>query len=366
MKKIQYNKTKEGVEMIKRDETKKITIGNLSIGGENKVVIQSMTNTKTKDVMATVKQIQALEKVGCQIVRVACLDKEDAKMIREIKKKITIPIVADIHFDYEIALEAIESGVDKIRINPGNIGNEERVKKVVDACKQKSIPIRIGVNAGSLEKDLLEKYGGRPTAKAMVESAKRHIDILEKLDFYNICLSLKASDLKLCIQAYEEAARTFCYPLHLGITEAGTAFSGTIKSSIGLGILLNEGIGDTLRVSLSADPVEEIKVAKEILKDCGLYHKSPKLVSCPTCGRTKIDLIPIAKQIEEFLQTIESDMTVAVMGCAVNGPGEAKEADVGVAGGDGEAVLFKKGKIIKKIKEDEIIPVLKQEIINMI
>ena len=352
--------------MVKRNETRKIQVGNVTIGGKNKVVIQSMTNTVTKNVEATVKQIQALEKAGCQIIRVACLDKDDAKAIKEIKKYITIPIVADIHFDYQIALEAIKAGVDKIRINPGNIGNEERVKKVVDACKENGIPIRIGVNAGSLEKDLLEKYGGKPTAKAMMESAKRHVDILEKFEFYDICISLKASDLNLCIEAYEEAAKTFNFPLHLGITEAGTAFSGTIKSSIGLGILLNEGIGDTLRVSLSADPVEEIKVAKEILKDCNLYKKSPKLVSCPTCGRTKIDLIPIAKQIEDFLQTIESDITVAVMGCAVNGPGEAKEADIGVAGGNGEAVLFKKGEIIKKIKEEEIIPILKQEIMNMI
>ena len=352
--------------MVKRNETRKIQVGNVTIGGENKVIIQSMTNTSTKDVKKTVKQIHALENVGCQIIRVACLDKEDANAIKEIKREIKIPIVADIHFDYQIALEAIKSGVDKIRINPGNIGNEERVKKVVDACKENCIPIRIGVNAGSLEKDLLEKYGGKPTAKAMVESAKRHIEILENLEFYDICLSLKASDLNLCIEAYEQAAKTFNYPLHLGITEAGTAFSGTIKSSIGLGILLNAGIGDTLRVSLSADPIEEIKVAKEILKDCNLYYKSAKLVSCPTCGRTKIDLIPIAKEIEDFLQTIEKDITVAVMGCAVNGPGEAKEADAGIAGGNGDAVLFKKGKIIKKVKEDDIIEVLKEEIMNMI
>ncbi len=352
--------------MVKRYETKQIKVGNVTIGGENKVIIQSMTNTKTKDVEKTVKQIKELEHAGCEIIRVACLDKDDAKAIRDIKKKINIPIVADIHFDYKIALEAINAGVDKIRINPGNIGNEERVKKVVDACKEKNIPIRIGVNSGSIEKDLLEKYGGKPTAEAMIESAKRHIDILENLEFFNICLSLKASDLKLCIKAYEEAAKSFNYPLHIGITEAGTAFSGTIKSSIGIGILLNEGIGNTIRVSLSADPVEEIKVAKEILKDCNLFSKSARLIACPTCGRTKIDLIPIAKQIEDFLQTIDKDITVAVMGCAVNGPGEAKEADIGVAGGDGEAILFKKGKIIKKIKEEEIISVLKKEIINII
>ena len=304
--------------MIRREETRPIFVGKVQIGGQKKVVIQSMTNTKTKDVKSTTKQILDLEKAGCEIVRVACLDLEDEEAIKEIKKEIHIPIVADIHFDYKIALKAIEAGVDKVRINPGNIGDEEKVKKVVDACKKRNIPIRIGVNAGSLEKDLLEKYGGKPTAKAMVESAKRHIDILEKLDFFDIALSLKASNLDLCIKAYEEAANTFPYPLHLGITESGTEFSGTIKSSIGLGVMLRQGFGDTIRVSLSDDPVKEIKVAKEILKDSNLYTKSPTLVACPTCGRTQIDLIPIAKQVEEFLQTIEADITVAVMGCAVN------------------------------------------------
>lgn len=352
--------------MVKREDTRAIFVGHMQIGGQDKVLIQSMCNTKTKDVEATVKQILDLEKVGCQIIRVACLDIEDAVAIREIKKQIHIPIVADIHFDYKIALQAIQSGVDKVRINPGNIGSEEKVKQVVEACKDKKIPIRIGVNAGSLEKDLLDKYGGSPTAKAMVESAKRHVDILEKLEFYDIAISLKASNLDLCIQAYEEAAKTFNYPLHLGITEAGTAFSGTIKSSIGLGVMLRKGIGDTIRVSLSDNPIEEIKVAKEILKDCNLYKNSPKLVSCPTCGRTQIDLIPIAKQIEEFLQTINKDITVAVMGCAVNGPGEAKEADIGIAGGIKEAVLFKKGQIIKKVPQEDIVEVLKKEILEMI
>lgn len=313
---------------------------------------------------ATVKQILELEKAGCEIVRVACLDIDDAKAIKEIKQKINIPVVADIHFDYKIALEAIESGVDKIRINPGNIGSEERVKKVVESCKKHKIPIRIGVNGGSLEKDLL--LDGKPTAKEMVESAKRHVEILEKLDFYDICISLKASDLDLCIEAYEEASKEFNYPLHLGITEAGTAFSGTIKSSIGLGVLLRQGIGDTMRVSLSDNPVEEIKVAKEILKDCNLYNKSPKLVACPTCGRTQIDLIPIAKEVEEFLQGIEADITVAVMGCAVNGPGEARNADIGIAGGIKEGLLFKKGEIIRKVKQEEIVNVLKEEILKMI
>lgn len=350
--------------MNKRTITRKIKVRDIQIGGQNRVVIQSMTNTKTKDVESTVKQILELEDAGCEIVRVACLDIEDAKAIKEIKENIHIPIVADIHFDYRIALQAIESGVDKIRINPGNIGSEDRVKKVVEACREHKIPIRIGVNAGSLEKDLL--VDGKPTAKAMVESAKRHVEILEKLDFYDICISLKASDLDLCIEAYEEAAKNFNYPLHLGITEAGTAFSGTIKSSIGLGVLLRQGIGDTIRVSLSDNPVEEIKVAKEILKDCGLYNKSAKLVSCPTCGRTQIDLIPIAKEVEEFLQKIESDITVAVMGCAVNGPGEAQNADIGIAGGIKEGLLFKKGEIIKKVKQEDIVDVLKQEILKMI
>lgn len=323
---------KKRMNKMKRTQTRKIMVGKVAIGGQNKVVIQSMCNTKTKDIEATVKQILALEKVGCEIIRVACLDKEDAKAIREIKKKIHIPMVADIHFNSSIALEAMEAGVDKIRINPGNIGSEEKVKAVVEACKNHKIPIRIGVNAGSLEKELLVR-DGKPTAKAMVESAKRHVEILEKLDFHDYAVSLKASNLDLCIDSYREASKIFDCPLHLGITEAGTEFSGTIKSSIGLGILLREGIGDTIRVSLSDDPVKEIKVAKEILKDCNLYHKSPTLIACPTCGRTQIDLIPIAKEMEAFLQTIEANITVAVMGCAVNGPGEAKEADIGIAGG---------------------------------
>lgn len=350
---------------MERNETRKIMVGNVQIGGQNKVVIQSMCNTKTKDVQSTVKQILALEEAGCEIIRVACLDIEDAKAIKEIKKQIHIPIVADIHFDYRIALEAIEAGVDKVRINPGNIGSKERVALVVNKCKERHIPIRIGVNAGSLEKDLLEKYG-KPTAMAMVESAKRHIDILEDLDFHDYAVSLKASNLDLCIESYMEASKEFDCPLHLGITEAGTEFSGTVKSSIGLGYMLRQGIGDTMRVSLSDDPIKEIKVAREILKDCNLYSKSPTLVACPTCGRTQIDLIPIAKEVESFLQTIEADITVAVMGCAVNGPGEAREADIGIAGGIGEGLLFKKGEIIKKVKQDEIVECLKEEIMKMI
>lgn len=351
---------------MKRYETRPIYVGDVKIGGQNKVVIQSMCNTKTKDISSTVKQILELEDIGCEVIRVACLDIKDAMAIKEIKEKIHIPIVADIHFDYRIALEAIKSGVDKIRINPGNIGDEEKVRLVVEACKEKHIPIRIGVNGGSLEKDLLKKYNGKVTAEAMVESAKRHVKILENLDFYDIAISLKASDLDLCIDAYKEASKTFPYPLHLGVTEAGTYFSGAISSSIGLGVMLREGIGDTIRVSLSANPVEEIKVAKEILKNCKLYDKSPKLIACPTCGRTQIDLIPIANEIEEFLQTINKNITVAVMGCAVNGPGEASHADIGIAGGINEGVLFKKGKIIKKVPQDKIVQILKDEILEMV
>ena len=351
--------------MYKRTETKPIFVGNVRIGGQNKVVIQSMCNTKTKDIKSTIDQIIRLENVGCEIIRVACLDIEDAKAIKNIKEKIHIPIVADIHFDYKIALEAIKSGVDKIRINPGNIGDEEKIKAVVEACRSKKIPIRIGVNAGSLEKDILEKYG-KPCSDAMIESAKRHVEILEKLNFKDIAISLKASNLDMCVEAYEKAAKEFIYPLHLGITEAGTAFSGTIKSSIGLVIMLKEGIGDTIRVSLSDDPVEEIAVCKEILKNCDLYKNSPKLVSCPTCGRIGYDLIPIAKEIEKFLQTLNADITVAIMGCAVNGPGEAREADIGIAGGNKEAILFKKGEIVKKVKQEEIVEVLKKEILEMI
>lgn len=351
--------------MYKRTETRPIYVGGIQIGGQDKVVVQSMCNTKTKDVKATVEQILKLEAVGCEIIRVACLDVEDAKAIKEIKKQIHIPIVADIHFDYKIALAAIEAGVDKIRINPGNIGDEEKTKAVVEACKANKIPIRIGVNGGSLEKDLLEKYG-KPCAEAMVESARKHVEILEKLNFYDIAISLKASNLDMCIEAYEKAAEAFKYPLHLGITEAGTAFSGTIKSAIGLGTLLREGIGDTIRVSLSDDPIEEVPVCKEILKNCNLLKNSAKLVSCPTCGRIQYDMIPIAKEMEKFLQTLDTDITVAIMGCGVNGPGEAREADIGIAGGVKEGVLFKKGEIVRKVKEEDMVKVLKEEILEMI
>lgn len=350
--------------MVKRNETRKIFVGDVQIGGQDKVVIQSMTNTKTKDVKSTVEQILKLEEAGCEIVRVACLDVEDARAIKEIKSKIHIPVVADIHFDYRIALEAADAGVNKIRINPGNIGSNDRVKAVVDKCKEKHIPIRIGVNSGSLPKDILEKYG-KPTAKGMVESGLRHIKILEDLEFFDIALSLKASTLDLCIESYTEASNAINYPLHLGVTHAGTEFSGTVSSSIGLGAILMQGIGDTMRVSLSADPVKEIKVAKEILKDCNLYNKSPKLIACPTCGRIQYDLIPIANEVEDFLQTIKSNITVAVMGCGVNGPNEARHADIGIAGGIKEGLLFKKGEIIRKVKQEDMVKVLKEEILKM-
>ena len=348
-----------------RSETRPIHVGNLTLGGNDHIYIQSMTNTKTKDVNATVNQILELEKAGCEIVRMACFDKEDAYAIREIKKQVHIPLVADIHFDYQLALIAIESGIDKIRINPGNIGSKDKVKLVVDACKEKNIPIRIGVNAGSLEKGLLEKYG-KPCAQAMVESARGHVEILEELGFYDICISLKASTMLMCVEAYELASQEFPYPLHIGITEAGTAFGGTIRSSAGLGILLHEKIGNTIRVSLSDNPVEEIKVARELLSNFGLLTDAPTLVSCPTCGRIQYDLIPIAKEIEKFLTTIRKPITVAIMGCAVNGPGEARHADIGIAGGVKEGLLFKKGEIIKKVPQEELCDVLKAEITEMI
>ena len=350
--------------MRNRNETKRIMVGDIQIGNNNHVVIQSMTNTKTKDITSTVNQILELEKEGCEIIRVACLDIDDAKAIKQIKEKITIPIVADIHFNYKIALEAIRAGVDKIRINPGNIGDKENIQKVVEACKKSHIPIRIGVNSGSLEKDILQKYG-KVTAEAIIESAKRHVKILEEFDFNDICISLKSSSLDLCIKAYEIASDIFDYPLHLGITESGTNFGGTIKSSIGLGILLREGIGNTIRVSLSDSPVEEIKVAKEILKNTNLYENFVSFTSCPTCGRTQVDLIPIAKEIEDFCSTLPYSLKVAVMGCAVNGPGEAKEADIGIAGGNNEWLLFKRRKIIKKIPHSNIITEFKKEILNM-
>lgn len=349
---------------MRREETRSFKVGHLTLGGHHHVIIQSMCNTKTKDVEATVKQILELEQAGCELIRVAIFDKEDAYAIKDIKKQIHIPLVADIHFDYRLALLAIENGIDKIRINPGNIGSMDKVKAVVEACKEKHIPIRIGVNGGSLEKDILEKYG-KPTALGMIESAKKHIDILESLDFHDYAISLKSSSTLLTIEAYTLASQTFDCPLHIGVTEAGTRLGGTIKSSLGIGTLLYNGIGNTIRVSLSDNPVEEIKVAKTLLKELGLIDHVPTLVSCPTCGRIQYDLIPIAKEMEDFLNTIHADITVAIMGCAVNGPGEAKHADIGIAGGVGEGLLIKKGKIIRKIPQDQIINELKKEIIEM-
>ena len=348
-----------------RTETRSFQIGHLTMGGNNHVIIQSMCNTKTKDVEATVKQIHELEKAGCEMVRVAIFDKEDASAIADIKKQIHIPLIADIHFDYRLALLAIENGIDKIRINPGNIGSMDKVKAVVEACKQHHIPIRIGVNGGSLEKDILKKYG-KPTAQGMIESAKKHVDILESLDFHDYAISLKSSNTLLTIEAYTLASQTFDCPLHIGVTEAGTKLGGTIKSSLGIGTLLYQGIGNTIRVSLSADPVEEIKVAKTLLKELELIDHVPTLVSCPTCGRIQYDLIPVANEIEDFLNTIHADISVAIMGCAVNGPGEAKHADIGIAGGVKEGLLIKKGEVIKKVKQEDMVQVLKDEILKMI
>ncbi|MBX6353254.1 MAG: flavodoxin-dependent (E)-4-hydroxy-3-methylbut-2-enyl-diphosphate synthase [Thermoflavifilum sp.] len=347
--------------MYHRTQTRPVRVGHLTLGGNDKVYIQSMTTTKTADVKATVEQIHRLEDAGCEIVRVTVNNRDAAEAVREIKRQIHIPLVADIHFDYRLALLAIENGVDKVRINPGNIGGRERVQAVVKACKERGIPIRIGVNAGSLEHDILERYG-YPTAEGMLESAKRHVQILEELDFQDIVISMKASDVPLAIEAYRLAAETFPYPLHLGITEAGTLFSGTIKSAAGLGTLLSMGIGNTIRVSLSADPVEEVRVARELLKTFHIISNAVTLVSCPTCGRIDIDLIPMVNEIEEYVQNIKAPIKVSVLGCAVNGPGEAREADIGIAGGRGEGLLFRKGKIIRKVPEKDLVAELKKEI----
>lgn len=342
--------------MTLRTKTRVVKVGNLYLGGDNPILIQSMTNTKTKDITATINQINELTRLGCEIIRVAVLDKEDAYSIGEIKKGISIPLVADIHFDPELAIIAINQGVDKIRLNPGNINKKEKIAEIVNLCKEKNIPIRIGVNAGSLPRDL------EVNAENMIIAAKRHIEILENLGFYDIVLSLKASNIDLTLEAYKLASQVFDYPLHVGITEAGTSFKGLITSSIGLSKILGENIGNTIRVSLTDDPKFEIMAAKEILKELHLKNNVPTLTSCPTCGRTQINLIPIAKEIEQYLQTVKKDIHVAVMGCAVNGPGEAKEADLGIAGGIGEALIFKKGVIVRKISEDKIIEELKKEI----
>lgn len=346
---------------MKRENTRAIKVGNVIIGNQNRIVIQSMTNTRTKDIKNTVDQILRLEKNGCEIVRLAILDEEDAKAIKEIKKYVHIPLVADIHFNHKLALKAIESGIDKIRINPGNIESKEAVESVVFKCKENNIPIRIGINSGSLEKDLLKKYG-KPCAKAMIESAKRHVQILEDLDFHDICLSFKSSDVRLTIEAYELASNTFNYPLHLGVTEAGTMLSSSIKSSAALGTLIHMGIGDTIRISVSGPPEDELIVAKQLLNNFGLFDKVPNLIACPTCGRIQYDMLPIVNEIEKYLNNIHEDIEVAIMGCPVNGLQEASHADIGIAGGKDSAILFKKGKQIKVIKQDEIIEVLKEEI----
>lgn len=347
--------------MFDRNKTRKVKIGNVTIGGGSKIAIQSMCNTKTEDVEATVRQIQKLEHAGCDIVRCAVPNMEAAKAFAEIKNRIHIPLVADIHFDYRLAMAAIEYGADKIRINPGNIGSNDSVKAVVELAAKKNIPVRIGINSGSLEKEILEKYR-KVTAQALYESAVKNVLLLENLGYENLVVSIKASDTGHCIRAYELFAKEYDYPLHLGVTEAGGMFAGSIKSAVGLGIMLNSGIGDTFRVSLTADPVEEIKTAKLILQALKLKNDEIELISCPTCGRTEIDLIRLAKEVEVLCRNYKIGIKVAVMGCAVNGPGEAKEADLAVAGGKGTGLIIKKGKIIKRVKEDELLKALKNEL----
>lgn len=346
-----------------RDHTKVIQIGNKRIGGGNPVLIQSMTNTRTEDVAASVEQIHRLAAAGCDIVRCTVPTMEAAEAILEIKKQIQIPLVADIHFDYKMAIAAMEHGADKIRINPGNIGSIDKVKAVVDVAKERNIPIRIGVNSGSLEKELVEKYNG-VTAEGIVESALGKIKMIEDLGYDNLVISIKSSDVLMCVKAHEVLVKQTNYPLHVGITESGTITSGNIKSAVGLGIMLYQGIGDTIRVSLTGDPVEEIKSAKLILKTLGLRKGGIEVISCPTCGRTRIDLISLATQVEDMVADIPLDIKVAVMGCIVNGPGEAKEADIGIAGGIGEGLLIKKGEIIRKVPEAELLNTLREELLN--
>lgn len=346
-----------------REETRVIKIGDRVIGGGNPILIQSMTNTRTEDVASTVAQIRKLTEAGCEIIRCTVPTLEAAQAIREIKKQITIPLVADIHFDYKMAIAAIENGADKIRINPGNIGGRDKVAAVVEAARERNIPIRVGVNSGSLEKELVEKYHG-VTAQGIVESAMDKVHMIEELDYENLVISIKSSDVLMCVKAHELLAKQTQYPLHVGITESGTLFSGNIKSSIGLGLILHQGIGDTIRVSLTGDPVEEIKSAKLILRTLGLREGGIEVVSCPTCGRTRIDLIGLANQVETLVSGYPLNIKVAVMGCAVNGPGEAKEADIGIAGGKGEGLLIKKGEIVKKVPEEQLLSVLKEELDN--
>ena len=350
---------------MNRMHTKEVRIGDRVIGGDNPVLIQSMTNTKTEDVDATVAQILELEKAGCDIIRCTAPTMEAAKAIREIKKRIHIPLVADIHFDYRLAIAAIENGADKIRINPGNIGSRDRVKAVVDAARERNIPIRVGVNSGSLEKDLLEKYGG-VTPEALVESALKEAAIIEDMGYENLVISIKSSDVMTCVKAHELISTRTDHPLHVGITEAGTLRRGLIKSSAGLAMILSQGIGDTIRLSLTADPVEEVYAAKEILKNLGLRKGGIEIVSCPTCGRTQIDLIGLAEQVEKVASEFDDlNIKIAVMGCVVNGPGEAKEADIGIAGGDGVGLLIRKGEIVKKLPENELLGALKDELTRM-
>ena len=348
-----------------RDETKVVQIGKRQIGGGNPILIQSMCNTKTEDVEATVEQILSLEHAGCDIIRVAVPTMEAAAALTEIKRQIHIPLVADIHFDYRLAIAAIECGADKIRINPGNIGSRERIQAVVDKAKEYGVPIRVGVNSGSLEKPLVEKYGG-VTAEGLVESALDKVALIEQMGYDNLVISIKSSDVMMCVKAHELIAKKTHYPLHVGITEAGTVIAGNIKSAVGLGLILSQGIGDTIRVSLTGSPLEEIKSAKLILKTLGLRRGGVEVVSCPTCGRTQIDLIGLANQVETLVQGYPLDIKVAVMGCVVNGPGEAKEADLGVAGGIGEGLLIRKGEIVKKLPESELLPALKAELDRMV
>lgn len=349
---------------IQRKKTKKIRVGDIFVGGDSPISVQSMTNTDTRDIKATVDQIKSLEAAGCDIVRLAILDNEAATAIGEIRKLVKIPLVADIHYDYRLAVECMKNGVDKIRLNPGNIGGNDRVKIVAGMAKERGIPIRIGVNSGSVEKGILDKFGG-VTAEGMVESALAHVAMLENVDFNDIAISIKASSVPMTIAAYRLLSEKCSYPLHVGVTEAGTVYKGTIKSSVGIGCLLAEGIGDTIRVSLTGDPVEEIKAGKQILKSLGLLREGIEIVSCPTCGRTQVNLIDIANSIEPLLEKMDKNIKVAIMGCAVNGPGEAKDADIGIAGGVNEVLLFKKGRIIRKIPQENVVEELLKEISQM-
>ena len=348
---------------MERRKTKTVKAGSVCIGGDSPVSVQSMLSVPAHDIEGNIRQAKALEQAGCQIIRAAVPDMQAVKLIYELKKALTVPVVADIHFDYRLALESVEAGVDKIRINPGNIGSADRVKAVADACRAKSVPIRIGVNSGSVEKDILAKYGG-PTAEALVESALAHAKLLEQNDFYDTVISIKSSDVETMIKAYELCAEKCDYPLHLGVTEAGTARMALVKSSIGIGSLLAKGIGDTIRVSMTADPLEEVRAGFDILKALGIKKDCPSIVSCPTCGRTRIDLIALANEVESRLSNCKKPIKVAVMGCAVNGPGEAREADIGIAGGDGCALIFKKGEILRKVPENAAVDELMKEIEN--